>query len=583
MSTVSNPKQAALALGLLIAMLALSACGALPATPTPLPPPPTPTPTPLPELDVTTLKNAAYAGIYPDQAVELTDGVYEGEPFVEGGASRPTVTFIEPYAFGDLNGDGLDDAAVLLAENSGGSGSFVYLAAVVNEDGQPANVATELLGDRARVQSLTIADGTLTVDMVTHGPNDPMCCPSLKALNTYELQGDAWTLLSHQAGVPSLTADDVLNATYTNEWPQEGVAPLVDGAYEEEIMPGSASKITVMVVPEQYAFGDLNGDGADDAVAILASSGGGSGTFISLEALLNEGGVAQHVATAQLGDRAQVQSVDIVDATVVVAMVTHGPNDPMCCPSLSVVDTYELQGDSLGQVSRVEQEPPVGETPPADAGLLGPIWLWQRYHGADEQIVVPYPPSYRIEFFVDGHVAIKADCNQALGSYTAEETTVTLMLGPATLAECAPPSWYDRYLALLGQVASYERSGDILHLDLADDGGQMTFAKYHAVTGKIAAPADATMPQGATVEVKVMDAAGTQVGGVLYAQPPQFPLSFEANYHSPAIDAEQAYELHVTVKDDAGDPVFATPQPVPVLTLGHPTYHLDVAVEAVTG
>jgi heat shock protein HslJ len=586
MKTVWSPKQAARAAGLLIAMLALSACGILPATPTPLPPPPptpAPTPTPPAELDATALKNATYTGIYPDQEVGLTDGEYEGEPFVEGGASRPTVIFIEPHAFGDLNGDGLDDAAVLLVENSGGSGSFVYLAAVVNEDGQPVNVATELLGDRARVQSLSIVDGVLTVDMVTHAPNDPMCCPSLKVLDTYELQGNAWTRLSHEADVPALTADDVLNATYTNEWPKEGVAPLVDGVYEEEIMPDSASKIVVMVVPDQYAFGDLNGDGVDDAVAILASSGGGSGTFISLEALLNEGGVAQHLATAQLGDRTQVQSVAIVDASIVIEMVTHAPNDPMCCPSLSVADTYELQGENLVQVSRVEPEPTTPETPPTDAGLLGPIWLWQGYDGADEDIVVPYPPSYRIEFSSDGNVAIKADCNRALGSYTAEATAVTLTLGPVTLAECAPPSWYDRYLALLEQVASFERDGDILYLDLADDGGRMTFGKYHAVTGKITAPADATMPQGATVEVKVVDAGGTQVGGVLYAQPPQFPLSFEAHYHAPAIDPEQSYELHVTVKDADGNAVFATPQPIPVLTQGNWAYHLKVGVETVSG
>jgi hypothetical protein len=133
------------------------------------------------------LRNAEYQGIY-QEPIQLTDGVYEGEPFVEGGASRPTVTFIEPYAFGDLTGDGVDDAAALLVESSGGSGSFVYLTAVVNRDGSAENAATVLLGDRARVQSLTIADGRISVTMVTHGPDDPMCCPSQESVQTYELQ-----------------------------------------------------------------------------------------------------------------------------------------------------------------------------------------------------------------------------------------------------------------------------------------------------------------------------------------------------------------------------------------------------------
>ncbi len=140
-----------------------------------------------PKLTAEKLKNAEYQGIY-QEPIQLTDGTYEGEPFVEGGASRPTVTFIEPYAFGDLNGDGVDDAVVLLVENSGGSGSFVYMAAVLNQGGKPENVDTVLLGDRAQVQSLTIADGQINVTMVTHGPDDPMCCPTQEAEQTYELQ-----------------------------------------------------------------------------------------------------------------------------------------------------------------------------------------------------------------------------------------------------------------------------------------------------------------------------------------------------------------------------------------------------------
>jgi hypothetical protein len=138
-------------------------------------------------LTVEKLKNAEYQGIY-QEPIQLMDGAYEGEPFVEGGASRPTVTFIEPYAFGDLSGDGVDDAVVLLVESSGGSGSFVYMAAVLNQEGKPENVDTILLGDRAQVQSLTIANGQISVTMVTHGPDDPLCCPTQEVEQTYELQ-----------------------------------------------------------------------------------------------------------------------------------------------------------------------------------------------------------------------------------------------------------------------------------------------------------------------------------------------------------------------------------------------------------
>ena len=135
------------------------------------------------------LKNATYQGVM-DSAVQLADGTYEGEPFVPGGASRPTVTYMQPYALGDLNGDKVDDAAVLLVADQGGSGSFVYLAAVLDDKGQPENVATVELGDRVQVQTLAITDGQIVVTMLSFAPDDPMCCPSLEAEQTYTLQGD---------------------------------------------------------------------------------------------------------------------------------------------------------------------------------------------------------------------------------------------------------------------------------------------------------------------------------------------------------------------------------------------------------
>ncbi|MDM8529156.1 META domain-containing protein [Anaerolineales bacterium HSG24] len=141
-------------------------------------------------LSLDVLKNAEYQGIYAEP-VELTDGKYEGEPFVEGGASRPTVTFIDPFnAFGDLNGDDFEDAAITLAENSGGSGTFIYLAAVVSQDRSLINVATQFLGD-IQLKSLAIESGEIVVTLVTHAPDDPMCCPSQEEIKRYRLQDGA--------------------------------------------------------------------------------------------------------------------------------------------------------------------------------------------------------------------------------------------------------------------------------------------------------------------------------------------------------------------------------------------------------
>ena len=148
-----------------------------------------------------------------------------------------------------------------------------------------------------------------------------------------------------------LTLEALKNAAYLSEWPADGVAQLVDGEYEEEIVPGAASKLVIVFYPDMYAFGDLDGDGIEDAAVVLATSGGGSGTFISLEAVINDQGTPNHVATAFLGDRVEVKSVAIESGEIMVDMITHGPDDPLCCPSLKVTQKYELQGDELVQLS----------------------------------------------------------------------------------------------------------------------------------------------------------------------------------------------------------------------------------------
>ncbi len=154
---------------------------------------------------------------------------------------------------------------------------------------------------------------------------------------------------SQKTPPPPLTVEALMNTDYHSEWPADGVAELKDGQYEEEIVPGAASKLVIVVYPDMYAFGDLNGDGVDDAAVVLATSAGGSGTFISLEAVVNERGTPKHVASAQLGDRARINSLVIESGTVTVNLVTHGPNDPMCCPTQEASQEYKLQGDALVQ------------------------------------------------------------------------------------------------------------------------------------------------------------------------------------------------------------------------------------------
>ncbi|HEX5133184.1 MAG TPA: META domain-containing protein [Candidatus Krumholzibacteria bacterium] len=136
------------------------------------------------------LKNATYRGIegLPD-AVTLTKGRWEGEPFVAGGAARPSLYYARDFFLaGDVDGDGNAEAVALLGENSGGSGERVYLAVVRRDGIGVACVAVALLGDRVKVRDARIESGQIEMDVLQAGPGDPMCCPGDLVTRAWRLQ-----------------------------------------------------------------------------------------------------------------------------------------------------------------------------------------------------------------------------------------------------------------------------------------------------------------------------------------------------------------------------------------------------------
>jgi hypothetical protein len=158
---------------------------------------------------------------------------------------------------------------------------------------------------------------------------------------------------------------------YPSDWTRAGTAPLVDGEYSESVAPGSATK-TVVKLHDRMAFGYTAG-GQSLAATVLVTDPGGSGTFCELVAILFKGDEPQHVASALLGDRVQLESLAIEGGEIVVEMVAHGPDDPMCCPTQHVVERYALKGEELAQVSSEV----VADTP----DVVGVVWGWGRLVG----------------------------------------------------------------------------------------------------------------------------------------------------------------------------------------------------------
>jgi hypothetical protein len=133
-------------------------------------------------LTIESVENAEYYFISYNQWVKLADGKYDSLD-----SHIFTRIIDDKIALGDLNGDGKKEAAVIVSINGGGSGSFRELAIMKNENGIPVYSTSTILGDRVTVNSLTIDSGIIIIDMVVHGPNDPMCCPTLNEVVRYKL------------------------------------------------------------------------------------------------------------------------------------------------------------------------------------------------------------------------------------------------------------------------------------------------------------------------------------------------------------------------------------------------------------
>jgi hypothetical protein len=137
-------------------------------------------------LSRSSLQNMTYqSDDTPTGWVRLSDGKFD-DP-----AGHVWVTLLDTIAWGDLTGSGHPGAVVVLATNTGGSGVFHSLAVVADVGGRPVNVAIAQLGDRIKLNALTIKRREIFVDMVTHAPSDPMCCPTERVLRIYTFDGKA--------------------------------------------------------------------------------------------------------------------------------------------------------------------------------------------------------------------------------------------------------------------------------------------------------------------------------------------------------------------------------------------------------
>lgn len=138
-------------------------------------------------LSLKDLKDATYDIGMEGITIDLVDGEYE-EHDPESMAYMG-VWLTDDLAFGDLDNNGSTDAAAVLGWTGGGSGSFFFLTAITDKNSDPINVGNQALGDRVDVKSIEISKGIVSITMLRHAPEDPMCCPTQRVTRIFHLRG----------------------------------------------------------------------------------------------------------------------------------------------------------------------------------------------------------------------------------------------------------------------------------------------------------------------------------------------------------------------------------------------------------
>ena len=190
---------------LLFWTLACSLASIVPLTPTPTAYVfPTSTVITVPSLTVEQLKNAEYTIIGFDNASTLYK--FTGGKFTRGADSSAVdyadLRLLDFFPLGDLNEDGVNDAAVLIAENYGGTGVFVSVHVMLNEGGQPRQAASYMIDDRPQINTLEIRNGEIFLDAIVHDVDDPMCCPEFPVTRTFRLVGASLALVNATSQTP---------------------------------------------------------------------------------------------------------------------------------------------------------------------------------------------------------------------------------------------------------------------------------------------------------------------------------------------------------------------------------------------
>lgn len=142
---------------------------------------PSPKETATDEDEEATVATADYKNIQytiEDESVNFVNGFAESQIDPDPSIGKVTTRYFGNEVRKDLNGDGREDIAFLVTQNSGGTGTFFYVVAAVSTESGYAGSHGYFLGDRIAPQTTESGEGdTIIVNFADRRPEESFATP----------------------------------------------------------------------------------------------------------------------------------------------------------------------------------------------------------------------------------------------------------------------------------------------------------------------------------------------------------------------------------------------------------------------
>jgi hypothetical protein len=136
------------------------------------------------------LRSAAYPLAEANgNLIPFVEGKYKG-PVVAGSQDQFLYVLLDRIGRGDLDGDGVEDAALLMVKDPTGDIPEYTLWAVINQGGVPNPRGYFDLGGKIQVGALTIEDLKIYIDVVRPQDASKAGVPVRRIKESYKLLGD---------------------------------------------------------------------------------------------------------------------------------------------------------------------------------------------------------------------------------------------------------------------------------------------------------------------------------------------------------------------------------------------------------